>query len=192
MAAENTTTPSLVESPTTNAPVPAPEIPPLKVAVLVVAAASLFVPVVNTIVLLMVLEAVFNKVPPARVMLPDDKLLPLVPPEATDKVMPVAVTPPVKVLAADNTMPPLLVASPKLNTPVPAPEMMPLKVAVLLVAAASLLAPVFSVMALLMVLVAVFNKVPPARVMLPDDKLLPLAPPEATDKAPPLMVVPPV
>ena len=93
MAAENTTTPSLVESPATNAPVPAPEIPPLKVAVLVVAAASLFVPVVNTIVLLMVLEAVFNKVPLARVMLPDDKLLPLVPPEATDKVTPLMVVP---------------------------------------------------------------------------------------------------
>ena len=95
-------------------------------------------------------------------------------------------------LAAENTTTPSLVESPATNAPVPAPEIMPLKVAVLVVAAASLLAPVVSVMALLMELVAVFSKVAPAKVSPPVDKLLALAPPEAADKVPLLIVVPPV
>ena len=79
---------------------------------------------------------------------------------------------------------PLLVPSPTVSAPVPAPEIMPLKVAVLVAAAAILFAPVLSVMALLMVLVALFNKVPPAIVTALVDKPVPLIPPEATDKVP--------
>ena len=192
MAAVKITVPSLVVSPITSAPVPAPEIMPPKVAVWPSAAANLLAPVLRAMVLVMVLVAVFNNVAPARVTPPDDKLLPLAPPEATDKVIPVAVIPPVKVFAPDNTMPPLLVASPKLNAPVPAAEIMPLKVAVLVVAAASLLAPALKVIALLMVLVVVFSKVAPAKVTPPVERWLPLSPPEATDKVIPVAEMPPV
>ena len=94
-APDKSTTPLLLESPIVNAPVPAPEIMPLKVAVLVVAAASLLAPVLKIIALLMVLVALFNKVAPVKVTLPDERWLPLDPPEATDKVIPVTVKPPV-------------------------------------------------------------------------------------------------
>ena len=192
MAAVKITVPSLVVSPITSAPVPAPEIMPPKVAVWPSAAANLLAPVLRAMVLVMVLVAVFNNVAPAKVTPPDERLVSLDPPEATDKVIPVTVIPPVKVFAPDKTMPPLLVASPRLNAPVPAAEIMPLKVAVLVVAAASLLAPVLKVIALLMVLVALFNKVAPAKVTLPDERWLLLDPPEATDKVIPVTVKPPV
>ena len=74
----------------------------------------------------------------------------------------------------------------------PAPEMMPLKVAVVLGAAAILLLPAPRVIALVIVLVAVSNNAPPAIVMALVDKLEPLAPPELTAKVPALMVVVPV
>ena len=95
-------------------------------------------------------------------------------------------------LAADKITVPSLVVSPMLKAPVPAPEIMPPKVAVWPSAAAILLAPVVRAMVLVMVLVAVFNKVPPPRVTPPVERWLPLAPPEATDKVPPETVVPPV
>ena len=75
--------------------------------------------------------------------------------------------------------------SPTINAPVPAPEIMPLKVAVLVVAAASLLLPVSSVMALLTVPVLFTNKLPPLMVTaLVDSPVEPLVPPDATDKVP--------
>ena len=158
------------------------------------AAASLLAPALKVIALLMVLVALFNKVAPAKVTPPDERWLLIAPPEATDNVIPVAVTPPVKVLAPDNTMPPLLVALPKLSVPVPDPEIIPLKVTVSPVPAAIALAPVLKVMALLIVtvLAGLTNKEPPPRVKAPDERWLLLAPPDATDKIPPLMVVAPL
>ncbi len=94
-------------------------------------------------------------------------------------------------MAPDKITIPSLVVSPTVRAPVPVPEIMPLKVPVWASATAILLAPVLRVMALLMVLVAVFKSDPPLRVTPPLDKWLPLAPPEATDNTPPLMAVPP-
>ena len=83
---ENITVPLFVESPTVKAPVPAPEITPLKVAVLVVAAAILLAPVSRAIALLIVPVLLTNKVAPLIVTALVDKPVPLVPPDATDKV----------------------------------------------------------------------------------------------------------
>ena len=125
---------------------------------------------------------------PLLVMAPAPKT----PPVFSCKLAEAMVVPPVYMLLLVKMTVPLLVESPTVSAPVPAPEMMPLKVAVLVVPAASLFAPVVSAMALLMVLVAMFNKEPPPSVTPPDERWLPLAPPEATDKVPPEMVVPPV
>ena len=96
LALEKLTIPLLVESPTTNAPVPDPEIKPLKVTVSPVAAAISLLPVLKVMLLVIVLpEALPNKVPPPRVTVPVDKLLLLAPPVATDTVPPLIVVPPV-------------------------------------------------------------------------------------------------
>ena len=87
---------------------------------------------------------------------------------------------------------PLLVASPMVKAPVPAPEIMPLNVLVVVVAATILFAPALRAMALLMVLVALFNKVPPPIVSTLVDKPVPLVPPEAMDKVPAAIKVVPL
>ena len=50
----------------------------------------------------------------------------------------------------------------------------------------------FKAMALLIVLLAFNFKVPPLMMTPPVDKLVPLIPPEDTDKVPPLILVPPL
>ena len=194
LAPDKTTTPLLVLSPRVNAPVPAPEIRPSNVAVLVVAAAILLAPELKIMAFEMVLVAVFINVAPAKVTSPVDKWVPLLPPDPTDKTMPVTVAPPVKVLAPDNTRVPLLVASPNLKVPVPEPEITLLKVTVLPVPASISFVPALNVIVLLMVTLVVgsTNKIPPPRVTAPVDRWLPLAPPEATYNTPALMVVPDV
>ena len=92
---EKLTVPLLVESPITNAPVPAPETTPLKVVVTPDAAAILFVPVARVIALVIVLFALTSKIPPPIVTVPVDRFDPLTPPEATDIVPALIVVPPV-------------------------------------------------------------------------------------------------
>ena len=74
---------------------------------------------------------------------------------------------------------PLLVESPEVKAPVE-PEIKPVIVAVTPVTAAiSLVVPEPKMMALLIVLVVVSTSAPPLIVTDPDDKFVPLAPPEA-------------
>ena len=70
----------------------------------------------------------------------------------------------------------------------------PLKVTALpLPTAILLVTPLANLMLLLKVLPLVFsNKAPPLIVITPEDKLVPLAPPVATDSVPPEIVVPPL
>ena len=91
---ENITIPLLVASPTARAPVPAPEMVLVKVIVVPVAAAILLLPLANVIVLVMVLVVLPNNVPPPMVTAPVDKLEPLAPPVANDKVPPLMMVPP--------------------------------------------------------------------------------------------------
>ena len=95
-------------------------------------------------------------------------------------------------MALEKLTVPVLVESPTLKVPVPAPVIRPLKITLVLAAAAILLLPVAKVMALLIVLPVVLpSNEPPPIVTVPDDRLLPLAPPVATDKVPSLIVVVP-
>ena len=126
---------------------------------------------------------------PLLVMAPAPKT----PPVFSCKLAEAMVVPPVYMLVLVKMTVPLLVESPTVSAPVPAPEMMPLKVAVLVVAAASLFAPVSKVMALLTVPVLFTNKVPPLMVTtLVDKPVAPLVPPEATDMVPAAIKVVPL
>ena len=120
----------MVASPTVRLLAP-PPITPLKVTVLVDWTAILFVPAPKVMALLMVLPVVLpNSTPPSIVTVPLERFVPLVPPVATDNTPAAIVVPPVNVLLAENTTVPLFVASPTVNAPVPAPEIMPPKVTV--------------------------------------------------------------
>ena len=93
-------------------------------------------------------------------------------------------------LAPVNTTVPVLAPLPIVSAPVP--EMIPLRVAVWAADAAMVLVPAVRVIVLLIVPVVLANKVPPPRVTVPVDRFVPEVPPVATDKVPPLIVVPPV
>ena len=85
-----------------------------------------------------------------------------------------------------------MVESPDVKVPV-APEINPVIVAVTpVVAAISFVVPEPKVIALLSELVVVSTSAPPLMVTVPEDKFVPLTPPDATFKAPALIVVPPV
>ena len=87
---------------------------------------------------------------------------------------------------------PVLVLLPKVTLAL-LPLITPLKVALTPALAAMIFAVLeLKAMALLIVLLAFNNKVPPLMVTLALDKLVALVPPEETDKAPPLIVVPPL
>ena len=91
---EKLTIPLFIESPTTSAPEPAPEMMPLKVTVRALTTAILLVPVIKEILLLIVLLPVTRSVPPASVAEPEDRFVPLAPPELIDNVPALILVPP--------------------------------------------------------------------------------------------------
>ena len=131
------------------------------------------------------------RVPPLITIAPVTNTWPLATDEFKSTSPAFTVNAPVNMLAPEKTTVPLFVASPTVTLLAP-PLIMPLKVTVFVVAAAISLVPEPKVMLLLIVLAPVHNKVPPLIVTVPVERLVPLVPPVATDKAPPEMEVPPV